>query len=111
MKAVISILLSFLMLSVIHAEPASSPVSPIVVHVPKDGVIQFCGTTVSFNELRERIVQVAKRDKETPVRITAAPSVDHKGVLPIIELCRSAGLRRVSIETVLPGEGPRSSGH
>lgn len=74
---------------------AEAEKSEILISVTEQG-IEFNGQEVPREQLEERIKGLAK---DTQVRITADPSLRHGKVMPVMEMCREAGLRfTISVE-------------
>jgi biopolymer transport protein ExbD len=83
----------------VGADVAVAPA--IKVHLPREGTLEVDGKPISIEEFRVLVGKAAKQDKETVIRITASPSVGHQMPVTLFEICRAAGLTRISIETTI----------
>ena len=85
--------------STLNAESAASSI--MKVFLPREGIIELEGKPVSLEEFRTAVAKLANQDKQAIIRISAPPGVGHKLVATLFEICRAAGLTRISIETSL----------
>jgi len=72
----------------------------VVIAILKDGRMVVGGETVSDEQLRRKLEQVAKEDPRTMVVVQADKAVDHGHVVHAMDLAANLGLKRLAIATV-----------
>ncbi len=79
-------------------ESSAGPAAPpSAVTVTKDGQIHLGDQPVSAKELAEKLVALARRDAETTLVVSADKDAGHGKVVEVLDIARSAGLRRFAV--------------
>lgn len=76
----------------------------IFVNVQADGGILVEGKKLTLEELKGKLKEVAKRDKDQPIRLRCDASVAYQRVVEVIDGCQEAGLWCVSFASVRKAE-------
>lgn len=72
----------------------------VVIAILKDGRMVVGGKTVSDEQLRDKLKQVAKQNPQTMVVVQADKTVAHGHVVHAMDLAANLGLKRLAIATV-----------
>jgi biopolymer transport protein ExbD len=76
----------------------------IIVNVHADGGLVVEGRKFTLEELNGTLKEVAKRDKDQPIRLRCDASVTYQRIVEVIEGCQEAGLWCVSFASVRKAE-------
>ena len=76
----------------------------IIVNVAADGGLVVEGRKLTLEELKGKLKEVAKRDKDQPIRIRCDDSVTYQRVVEVIDGCQEAELWCVSLASVRKAE-------
>lgn len=76
----------------------------IIVNVAADGGLVIEGRKFTLEELKEKLKEVAKRDKDQPIRLRCDASVTYQRVVEVIDGCQEAELWCVSFASVQKAE-------
>ena len=76
----------------------------IIVNVAADGGLVVEGRKLTLEELKEKLKEVAKRDKDQPIRLRCDASVTYQRVVEVIDGCQEAELWCVSFASVRKAE-------
>jgi biopolymer transport protein ExbD len=74
----------------------------IIINILADGSVKVEGSTVTLNQLREKLTAVAKQYKNQPVRIRGDGNVNYQRIVEVIDPCQKSGIWNISFATQLP---------
>ncbi len=72
----------------------------VTVVITNTGELLVKGETVTVAQLKEQLIDAAKRNKNTSVIIQADQEVHHGLVVEVMDLAKAAGLSRLGIATL-----------
>ena len=79
-------------------EAAAGPAAPpSTVTVTKEGQLHFGADPVTSAQLAQRLAQLAKKDAETTLVVSADKEAGHGKVVEVLDIARNAGLRRFAV--------------
>jgi biopolymer transport protein ExbD len=81
------------------AKDVASSAKDVTVAITTEGKMVVDGKEVAADTLRARFAEAAQRDPETQVIVQADEQTHHGRVVAVMELAKSAGLRRLAIAT------------
>src|SRR5262245_21752460 len=84
------------------AKEIASSARDVTVAITTDGKMVVDGKETSADSLRALFVAAQKRDPDTQVVVQADEATHHGRVVAVMELAKSAGLRRLAIATRRP---------
>ncbi len=84
-----------------QASAGTSEQAPgLVIEVHRDGRLSLSGRTVTDAELRFRLQERAKADKQTAVTIRGDAQAMHQAIVGVMDACASAGLTQLAVGTL-----------
>ena len=81
------------------AKDVANSAKDITVAITTDGKLVMDGKEVSPDAMKQRFVEASQKDPETQVIVQADEATHHGRVVGVMELAKSAGLRRLAIAT------------
>jgi biopolymer transport protein ExbD len=82
-----------------QAKQSQQYVGQVVVNVRSDGAIVFNRKTLSADELREKLQQLAKLYPDQAVILRGDQRAAYKAIVDVLDICRSANIWNVAFAT------------
>lgn len=79
--------------------PADAGPDPFIVDVDASGRVLVGGEALELEALRQRLHDVAARDKSRPVRIQGDVRASYQDIVHVLDLCEFEGLTHVALRT------------
>ena len=75
-----------------------------VLDVKADGTLSFNSTPIAAEVLAKALPDLARAQPDRGITLRADKSVPHAQLKRVLDLCQSAGLKNISVETIAPSE-------
>ncbi len=82
-----------------QAKQSQQYVGQVVVNVKSDGAIVFNRKTLSADELREKLQQLAKLYPDQAVILRGDQRAAYRAIVDVLDICRSANIWNVAFAT------------
>jgi beta-lactamase regulating signal transducer with metallopeptidase domain/biopolymer transport protein ExbD len=74
-------------------------VAPVVISLHRDGSYWLGGSPIAAQPLQVRLAQASKANTRLEVRLRVDENARMEDILPLVKLCREAGVARISLRT------------
>lgn len=93
--------------SVAASKPAVEHTTPVVIQLHSDGTTEMAGAAMTLSELPTKFKDLAASPEKPAIIVKADQNVPYDQVIKILDLCRDAGLNRVSFAITMPAKGEK----
>jgi len=78
---------------------SSAESEKVVIRIQANGTVKLGNLVVSDDTLKQKLSEIAKQDKESPILVVADEKVSLETVTKVMDQCRKSGLNKFSMQT------------